>query len=53
MATNMTVEDVDLEATAELSPEEVEEREVFEELERAEVEGPLMDFFLGGGQSQV
>jgi len=52
MATNMTVEDVDLEATAELSPEEVEEREVFEELERAEVEGPLMDFFLGGGQSQ-
>ena len=53
MASNMTFQDVDVEAVAELSPEEVEEREVFEVEERGGVEGPLLDFFLGGGQSQV
>ena len=49
---NMTFEDVDVEAVAELSAEEVEEREVFEQEEKEEVEG-VLDFFLGGGQSRV
>ena len=49
---NMTFEDVDVEAVAELSAEEVEEREVFEQEEKEEVEG-ILDFFLGGGQSRV
>jgi len=48
---NMTFEDVDVEAVAELSAEEVEEREVFEQEEKEEVEG-VLDFFLGGGQSR-
>lgn len=52
MASNMTFEDVDVEAVAGLSPEEVEEREIFETDEVDTVDNPLLDFFLGGGLSQ-
>ena len=52
MAT-MAFQDVDVEAVADLSPEEVEEREVFDQEDKGGVEGPLLDFFLGGGQSKV
>lgn len=52
MASNMTFEDVDVDAVADLSPEEVEEREVFEATNVDTVDSPLLDFFLGGGLSQ-
>ena len=52
MAT-MTFQDVDVEAVADLSPEEVEEREVFDQEDKGGVEGPLLNFFLGGGESKV
>ena len=48
----MSFEDVDVEAVAELSAEEVDEREVFEQEEKEQVEG-VLDFFLGGGLSKV
>ena len=48
----MSFEDVDVEAVAELSAEEVDEREVFEQEEKEQVEG-VLDFFLGGGMSKV
>jgi len=55
MAANMTVEDVDLGEVEDLSPDQVEEREVFNEANVTENNanyGPLLDFFLGGGLSQ-
>jgi len=52
MADNMTFEDVDVEAVSGLSPEEVEQAEVFEAAEVNTVDNPLLDFFLGGGLSQ-
>jgi len=52
MAANMTFVDVDVDSVADLSPEEVEEREVFQQDDSATVEGPLLDFFLGGGASK-
>ena len=48
----MSFEDVDVEAVAELSAEEVDQREVFEQEEKELVEG-VLDFFLGGGLSKV
>ena len=48
----MSFEDVDVEAVAELSAKEVDEREVFEQEEKEQVEG-VLDFFLGGGLSKV
>jgi len=52
MASNMTFEDVDVEAVADLSPEEVEEREIFETDEVDTVDNPWLNFFLGGGPSR-
>jgi len=52
VTSKMTFEDVDVEAVVGLSPEEVEEREVFEVDEINTVDNPLLDFFLGGGLSQ-
>jgi len=52
MASNMTFEDVDVEAVADLSPEEVEQREIFETDEVDTVDNPWLNFFLGGGPSR-
>ena len=46
---NMTFDDVDVEAVADLSPEDVEAREVFGEDKVDTVNNPLLDFILGGG----
>ena len=45
----MTFEDVDVEVVADLAPEDVEAREVFDEDKVDTVNNPLLDFLLGGG----
>ena len=50
---NRTFEDVDLEAVTDLSPEEVEEREVFEANNIDTVNNPILDFLMGGGGLSV
>ena len=45
-------EEIDVAETEELSPEEVEERDVFSSDVVDTVNSPLLDFFLGQGLSQ-
>ena len=45
----MTFDDVDVDAVADLSPEDVEAKEVFGEDKVDTVNNPLLDFILGGG----
>ena len=45
----MTFEEVDVDAVADLSPEEVEAREVFGENKVEGVNNPFLDFLLSGG----
>jgi len=50
---NRTFQDVDVDAVADLSPEEVEEREVFETDNIDTVNNPILDFLMGGGGLSV
>ena len=45
----MTFEEVDVDAVADLSPEDVEAREVFGENKVEGVNNPFLDFLLSGG----
>ena len=45
----MTFEEVDVDAVADLSPEDVEAREVFGESKVEGVNNPFLDFLLSGG----
>ena len=45
----MAFEDVDVDAVADLSPEDVEAREVFDEDTVDAVNNPFLNFLLGGG----
>ena len=49
----MTFVDVDVEAVADLSPEDIEEREVFETDNIDTVNNPILDFLMGGGGQSV
>ena len=53
MPLSTAVEDVDLDGMDSLTEEEVEGREVFQAEQAAESQGPLLDFFLGGGRLQI
>jgi len=50
---NRTFQDVDVDAVADLSPEEIEEREVFETDNIDTVNNPILDFLMGGGGLSV
>jgi len=50
---NRTFEDVDVDAVADLSAEEIEEREVFETNNIDTVNNPILDFLMGGGGLSV
>ena len=45
----MTYEDVDVDAVADLAPEDVEAREVFDENKVDTVNNPFLDFLMSGG----
>ena len=46
---SMAYEDVDIDAVADLAPEDVEAREVFDENTVEAVNNPFLNFILGGG----